>query len=99
MRITPFEQRKIREISEDVFGDGVIVRLFGSRVDDSKKGGDIDIYIDPQKKCPQKSYLKAKLWARLQLELGEQKIDIVVANKEKLDIDREAMLKGVVLHG
>lgn len=99
MRITIDEQTKIKKLTESIFGRGTLVRLFGSRVDDSKRGGDIDLYIEPRKDSSQNSYLKAKLWANLQLSLGEQKIDIVLANKKPLDIDNEAKTKGVVLNG
>ena len=99
MRLTIKEQVTIRELTEKYFGKGSTVRLFGSRVDDSKRGGDIDLYIEPVKTSKKNSYLKAKLWANLQLELGEQKIDIVIANNEPLDIDNEALSKGVLLNG
>ncbi|WP_297483921.1 hypothetical protein [Sulfurimonas sp.] len=37
MRLTQYEIASIKKIFEEVFGDGEIY-LFGSRVDDSKKG-------------------------------------------------------------
>lgn len=53
--------------------------LFGSRADDNKRGGDIDLYIETAEK---ESLLdkKVKLLVRLNRELGEQKIDVVVNN-------------------
>ena len=44
MRLTSSQQQIIREASLKRFG--VSARLFGSRVDDSKRGGDIDLYIE-----------------------------------------------------
>ena len=45
MRLTLKEVKLIKETFLDIFQDGKIC-LFGSRVDDSLKGGDIDLLID-----------------------------------------------------
>ena len=45
MRLTEFEINAIKQCALEIFGDNVQVFLFGSRVDDSKKGGDIGSYI------------------------------------------------------
>lgn len=97
MRITIKEQIKIRELTEKFFGRGSTVRLFGSRVNDTKRGGDIDLYIEPIDRSINLLDVKANFWGKLQVELGEQKIDIVLANKENLLIDQEAIAKGIIL--
>lgn len=51
------------------------VYLFGSRTDDTKKGGDIDILILSQQKIPLKQILKLKI--KFYDIFGEQKLDIV----------------------
>jgi len=38
MRISPHEQELIKRTAQECFDAAVVVRLFGSRVDDSKKG-------------------------------------------------------------
>ena len=45
MRLTEFEVQAIKQSAREVFGAGVGVALFGSRVDDAQRGGDIDLYI------------------------------------------------------
>jgi uncharacterized protein len=45
MRLTTFEITAINQNAKNIFGDAAKVYLFGSRVDDSKKGGDIDLYV------------------------------------------------------
>ena len=47
MRLTQDEQCAIKRIVAEVFGDDAEVRLFGSRVDDEKRGGDVDLYVVP----------------------------------------------------
>jgi len=52
--------------------------LFGSRVDDAKKGGDIDILIISRKI---KLSEKLKIEAKLDSLLGEQKIDLIATSE------------------
>ncbi|MCK6604163.1 MAG: hypothetical protein L6Q59_04630 [Ignavibacteriaceae bacterium] len=53
--------------------------LFGSRVDDNKRGGDIDLYIETNltQGVIEK---KINLLVKLKDQLGDQKIDIVINN-------------------
>jgi len=45
MRLSMLEVKAIKQTYDEVFKYGDIY-LFGSRVDDTQKGGDIDLYID-----------------------------------------------------
>ncbi len=47
MRLSETERKVIRTAAVEFFGDDAEIWLFGSRVDDSKKGGDIDLLIKP----------------------------------------------------
>jgi predicted nucleotidyltransferase len=47
MRLSAHERDVIREAAAEVFGPDVRVMLFGSRVDDSRRGGDIDLFVEP----------------------------------------------------
>jgi uncharacterized protein len=70
------------------------IYLFGSRTDDSKKGGDIDLLI-----ISQQITLQHVIQIKLSLydALGEQKIDIVLAHETKKPFVKIAMQEGVVL--
>lgn len=46
MRLTPAEIVAVRDTVRAVAGASVVVRLFGSRLDDTAKGGDIDLLIE-----------------------------------------------------
>ncbi len=46
MRLTPHEVDAIRTAVREVFGAGATVRLFGSRVRDDLRGGDIDLLVE-----------------------------------------------------
>ena len=46
MRLTADEVAAIKAAARAAFGDSVVVRLFGSRIDDSERGGDIDLHVE-----------------------------------------------------
>ncbi len=95
MRLTDFESNAIKQSACEVFGAKTQVFLFGSRTDDSKKGGDIDLYI----KVETRNDLKHKIKYLLMLEqkIGEQKIDIVFAEDQSRAIKQQAILHGIRL--
>ena len=80
---------------EIVFGDGKIY-LFGSRVDDNLKGGDIDLYLIPKNRENLFSK-KIKFLAKVKRELGDQKIDIVFQEDKNRLIEKEAEKYGIEL--
>jgi predicted nucleotidyltransferase len=101
MRLTPFQQQTIYQNAQHFFGEQTQIWLFGSRVDDNKRGGDIDLYIEPQlKESADLVIAKLKFLRALHLSLGEQKIDVVLAvNKTNpLPIYQIAKQTGVPLH-
>jgi predicted nucleotidyltransferase len=80
MRLTDAQRRAIVEETARLLGPGARVRLFGSRVDDSARGGDIDLYVEVDQALPNRAATASRLAARLQLILGEQRIDIVLVD-------------------
>ena len=73
--------------------------LFGSRVEDSKRGGDIDILVQTSVSSAEAFEAKVRTMAALQLKLGEQRIDILTphgVDDERL-IVQNAYRQGVVL--
>ncbi len=46
MRLTSEEVAAIKAAASEAFGAGAVVRLFGSRVHDHLRGGDIDLHIE-----------------------------------------------------
>lgn len=95
MRLNDFEIKAIKQSASEVFGANVQVFLFGSRTDDTKKGGDIDLYI--KTKTGNDFTHKIKFLVALEEKIGEQKIDVVFAEDENRAIERQAMSTGVLL--
>ena len=82
MRLTEQQQEIIKQVLLKHFGKGSELRLFGSRADDNARGGDIDLYIEPELRAAD-DIVEARLNAlvELHLVLGEQKIDLVINRK------------------
>jgi len=96
MRLTQFEIDSIKKAFHKVFGKGKIY-LFGSRVNDTKKGGDIDLYLLPTNSPKDLDRKKIKFLVELDLSIGEQKIDVILAKDKNRLIEQEAIKNGVEL--
>ena len=99
MRIPPNYQKTITETAAKVFGERTSVWLFGSRLDDTAKGGDVDLLIKLESPTADKAVLGARYNALLQMKLGLQKFDILVIDPSTAlkHIHQQALSKGVRL--
>jgi predicted nucleotidyltransferase len=96
MRLNNFEQKMIKKAFFEIFEDGKIL-LFGSRVDDSQRGGDIDLYLVPKVKFDDERERKINFLVKLDDYIGEQKIDVVMAKDKNRLIEQEALRYGILL--
>jgi predicted nucleotidyltransferase len=73
--------------------------LFGSRLDDNKKGGDIDLLIQVEHEVTNPALLAAQIQAKVMRQIGEQKIDVLLMapNLTRLPIHDIALNQGVLL--
>ncbi len=79
MRLSSESRAVIKRAAEASFGGGAVVRLFGSRVDDTKRGGDIDVLIETTLEDPgQIVFAHTRFLSLLYQQLGEQKIDVLI---------------------
>ena len=98
MRLTVTEQEAIRQSAREAFGPAAIVRVFGSRLDDERRGGDIDLHVQVPAPVRQAA-MAGRFRQLLERSVGEREYDIVVAveGAPLSPIDRKAMGEGVVL--
>lgn len=95
MRLQFAEIQTIIRVAKEIYGESVKVYLFGSRLDDGKRGGDIDLLVRTEGE--RKNVLaRVRMLARLKHCLGEQKIDII-GDYEESPVVYEALKKGVLL--
>ena len=78
MRLTPDQIQSIKQTARTVLGDGVRVILFGSRVDDTKRGGDIDLLFETDQHVGNRATTVGALYVSLIRKLGDRKIDILL---------------------
>ncbi len=99
MRLTPEQARIIRDTTHEVFGPDVTVSLFGSRTDDALRGGDIDLLVESDRPIEDRFHKGLELGAKLEIRLGEQRIDILVVDPTvpPQPIHEEARRSGVPL--
>ncbi len=89
MRLKKDDVEKIKKVIQTKISDAKIY-LFGSRVDDSKKGGDIDLFV----KTTQDIKLKDELSILTLLELNgiTRKIDLIIQTPSR---DRSEFFKSI----
>ena len=79
MRLSPDQIQAICQAATASFGEGAAVWLFGSRTDDRKRGGDIDLLVRPPATAGNQPFAqKIKMLVLLERLLGERKIDLVI---------------------
>lgn len=98
MRLGDKEIVSIKAVTDMIFGKDAVVTLFGSRIEDGKRGGDIDLLIQCNKiLSKEKIYtLKLKFLVELKKRIGDQRIDVIIdsgqANNSFLTaIEKEAI--------
>ncbi len=87
MRLTAQQRQQIRTTLQQYFGGKSLILLFGSRVDDNARGGDIDLYIEPEIQGVE-AIIDARLdaMAELHMTLGDQKIDLIINRRKGPDL-------------
>jgi predicted nucleotidyltransferase len=96
MRLSEAEVAYIKATIAECFGAGSRVLLFGSRADDAKRGGDVDLYVEPEA-SGDISRLERECRVRLTGHLPYP-VDLVLAMPERpRPVDRIARLTGVEL--
>lgn len=91
MRLTNKELDIIKKEVISIFSESKIY-LFGSRLDDSKKGGDIDLYIIPYNN---EDAFRKKLRLKTTLEDKLLKPFDILLSKDKSSLIEQEALKGI----
>ena len=98
MRLSTDQITAIKAAAREAFGPDAVVRLFGSRVDDGRHGGDIDLHIETSPTSATIDHevrFRALLWKAL----DEPQVDVVVAARGTAPgwADRAAFREGIIL--
>lgn len=87
MRLNDSERRAIAQAAQECLPPGTRVRLFGSRLDDSRRGGDIDLLVEPPLALDAEAQVaqRTRFVARLYRLMGERRIDVLLVPADQPD--------------
>lgn len=93
MRITPTQVEALNPFLQNNNG---ALYLYGSRVDDNARGGDIDLLLVMDEKTIAEKLRDKKhyLLSAIKKYIGDQKIDLLISDKE--DSESDAFIKLVM---
>ena len=99
MRLTPAQIDTIKSTAKAVLGEGAQVTLFGSRVHDEQKGGDVDLLVEVSQAIADPAVLAARLSSRVSRSMHGRRVDVVLKapNLMEQPIHRIAAHQGVAL--
>lgn len=79
MRLTSQQAEAIRRVIREEAGDEAVVRIFGSRLDDGARGGDIDLMLQVPHAIDNPAWFASRVAARLIRALNGRHVDLVLA--------------------
>jgi predicted nucleotidyltransferase len=99
MRLTTQQIQLIRDIVRQVAGDTCRVRIFGSRLDEVKRGGDVDLLLDLPDSIDNPALIAASVSARVSRVMYGRKVDVLISapNLMRLPIHDIAFKEGQLL--
>jgi predicted nucleotidyltransferase len=99
MRVTPEQIAAIRLNAALLAGADARVWLFGSRVDDQTRGGDVDLMLELDAPVAEPAQLAARLAAKVSRAMHGRKVDVLIKapNLMLLPIHSVALAQGVRL--
>lgn len=99
MRLSPSQRLALKQQFARQLGDDCEVRLFGSRLDDAARGGDVDLLVQ----CPRR--VERKVWHAARLAVGAErllqgrKVDVLLVDPDTVlePVHHVALQTGVLL--
>ena len=85
MRLNAKQRQVIRQATAEVAGPAARALLFGSRTLDHLRGGDIGLLIELPQPVANGWQLAVKLGVLIERQLGQQKIDVLIADPSTPD--------------
>jgi len=95
MRLTDYQIQAIRQLACQVAGNQSRVRVFGSRLDDTAQGGDLDLMLELTEPVDNPALMSAQV-SRV---MHGRKVDVLLSapNLKRLPIHEIAFKEGVEL--
>ncbi|MFZ2855868.1 MAG: hypothetical protein WAZ34_17360 [Rhodocyclaceae bacterium] len=99
MRLTDEQIQLIRQLASQLAGRHSSVRVFGSRLDDSAHGGDLDLMVELSEPVSNPAFLAAQMSARVSRAMHGRRVDVLLCapNLMRLPIHDVAFREGELL--
>ena len=99
MRLTDDQVQAIRQLAYQIGGGHSRVRVFGSRLDDTAKGGDLDLMLELPEPVENPALMAARLSALVSRLMFGRKVDVLLSapNLKRLPIHELAFREGQLL--
>jgi predicted nucleotidyltransferase len=99
MRLRQTDITQLRQAVTAIAPDAVAIRLFGSRLDDNAKGGDIDLMIDFNQPIERPALLCSRLAVSISLAMQGCAVDVILRapNLLKSAIHKLAEREGILI--
>jgi len=99
MRLTDYQIQAIRQLACQVAGHQSRVRVFGSRLDDTAQGGDLDLMLELPEPVDNPALMAAQMSAQVSRVMHGRKVDVLLSapNLKRLPIHEIAFKEGVEL--
>jgi predicted nucleotidyltransferase len=99
MRLTDEQVQIIRQLALQVAGNQARVRVFGSRLDDTVHGGDLDLMLELAEPVDNPALMAAQMSAQVSPAMHGRKVDVLLSapNLMRLPIHDIAFKEGQLL--
>ena len=99
MRLTDYQAQAIRQLARQVGGNQSRVRIFGSRLDDTAHGGDLDLMLELPEPVNNPALMAAQMSALVSRVMFGRKVDVLLSapNLMRLPIHDIAFKEGRLL--
>jgi predicted nucleotidyltransferase len=99
MRLTDQQILTVREVCMSIAGPQSRIRVFGSRLDDATRGGDLDIMLESAEPIANPALVSAQISARISRAMDGRKVDVLLSapNLQRLPIHEVAFKEGMLL--
>lgn len=99
VRVSSEQADAIRQIVYEEAGKTARVRVFGSRLYDDRRGGDLDLLVELEEPVGNPALMSARIAARLTRLLNGREVDVILSapNLRRLPIHETAEREGRLL--
>jgi len=99
MRLQPADIETIRQVTRDVLGYPAPIRLFGSRLNDEARGGDVDLLLELDTPPENPAWLVATLSGKISRRMRGRRVDVLISapGLKHLPVHDIARQEGVLL--